>query len=118
MEKIVQSGRKGDGILRLNKNRLEFGAIESGRKCEGKNGQKYLSDSLKLSKMLRDMLVLLMSECNSDEQVVRELQTVGMLHDVNHFQLLTMDIPKGYICRTQRFDFHEVVSRINDPPLA
>lgn len=49
---------------------------------------------------------------------VRKLQTVGMLHNANRFQLLTLDVPKGYICRIRRFDFHEVASHINNPPLA
>ncbi|CAG8629399.1 11710_t:CDS:2, partial [Dentiscutata heterogama] len=111
-------GRKGDGVFRLNGDRLEFGAIEAGKKWEGKNGKKYITDSLKLSKMLRDMLVQLAKECNNDEQIVRKLQTVGMLHSANRFQLLTLDAPKGYICRIRRFDFHEVASHINNPPLA
>lgn len=34
--------RKGD-----DKDRLEFGAIEAGRKCEGKNGTKYVTDYVK-----------------------------------------------------------------------
>ncbi|CAG8701954.1 970_t:CDS:2, partial [Rhizophagus irregularis] len=111
-------GRKGDGIFRLKGDRLEIGGIEAGRKWEGKNGRKYLRDSLKLSKMLRDMLVQLIKECNGDEQIIRKLQTVGMLHSANRFQLLTMDIPNGYICRIKRFDIQEVAGQINNPPLA
>ncbi|CAB5389617.1 unnamed protein product [Rhizophagus irregularis] len=111
-------GKKGDGIFRLKGNRLEIGGIEAGRKWEGKNGRKYLRDSLKLGKMLRDMLVQLIKECNGDEQIIRKLQTVGMLHNANRFQLLTMDIPNGYICRIKRFDIQEVAGQINNPPLA
>ncbi|CAG8819835.1 41321_t:CDS:2 [Gigaspora margarita] len=62
-------GRKGDGVFRLNGDRLEFGAIEVGKKWEGRNGKKYITDSLKLSKMFRDMLVQLAKECNNDEQI-------------------------------------------------
>ncbi|PKC72595.1 hypothetical protein RhiirA1_490952 [Rhizophagus irregularis] len=111
-------GKKGDGIFRLKGDRLEIGGIEAGRKWEGKNGRKYLRDSLKLSKMLRDMLVQLIKECNGDEQIIRKLQTVGMLHSANRFQLITMDIPNGYICRIKRFDIQEVAGQINNPPLA
>lgn len=71
-------GRKGDGIFRLKGDRLEFGAIEAGRKWE----------------------------------------TVGILHSGNRIQLLTMDVPKGYVCRAQRLDFYEVAGRIIDSPLA
>ncbi|RIA96634.1 hypothetical protein C1645_368015 [Glomus cerebriforme] len=111
-------GRKGDGIFRLKGDRLEFGAIEAGRKWEDRNGRKYITDSLKLSKMLRDMLVVLIAKCKGNEQIAKQLQTVGMLHSGNRFQLLTMDVPMGYICRAQRLDFYEVAGRINDPLLA
>ncbi|GES87723.1 C2H2-type zinc finger transcription factor [Rhizophagus clarus] len=85
-------GKKGDGIFRLKGDRLEIGAIEAGRKWEGTNGRKYLKDSLKLSKMLRDMIVQLTKECNGNERIVR------------NYKLL-----ECYI---------EVASQINNPPLA
>ena len=68
--------------------------------------------------MLKDMLLQLISECDNNEQVIRKLQTVGILHGANKFQLLTMDTPKGYICRIQHFGFHEVFSCINESLLA
>ena len=43
---------------------MEFGAVETGRKWEGSNGTKYLKDSLKLNKMLKDMITNLISESN------------------------------------------------------
>ncbi|CAG8670614.1 3470_t:CDS:2, partial [Racocetra fulgida] len=60
-------GRKGDGIFRLKESRLEFGAIEAGRKWEA-----------------------------------------------NRLQLLTMDIPMGYISRIQHHEFREVTGSINN----
>jgi len=75
-------GRKGDGIFRLKGDRLEFGAIEAGRKWENKNGKKYINDSLKLSKMLRDMLVMFITACNDSEQIARQLQVLGILHSL------------------------------------
>ena len=47
-------GRKGDGIFRITTDRLELGAVEAGRKWKGLNRTKYLKDSLKLNKMLKD----------------------------------------------------------------
>src|SRR5581483_4152253 len=85
-------GRKGDGIFRLNGDRLEFVTIEAGKKWEGKSGRN-ITDNLKLSKMLRDMFVQLAKGCNDDEQIVRKLLTVGMLHSGNQFQLLMLDVP-------------------------
>ncbi|RGB21888.1 hypothetical protein C1646_94310, partial [Rhizophagus diaphanus] len=60
-------GRKGDGVFRLCKDRLEFGAIETGRKWEGPNGTKYLNDSLKLNKMMKDMIAQLTNICDGRE---------------------------------------------------
>ncbi|CAG8709457.1 10044_t:CDS:2, partial [Acaulospora morrowiae] len=47
------------GGMRLRKKRLEFGAIEAGRNWEGTKGAKILTDSLKMSKMLKDMINVL-----------------------------------------------------------
>nr|CAG8479123.1 2032_t:CDS:10 [Entrophospora candida] len=74
-------GRKGDGVFRLKGSRLEFGAIETGREWEGEHGKKYVKDSLKLCKMLHDMLVQLSKECNNDEKILRELQITGILNN-------------------------------------
>ena len=63
-------GRKGDGIFRLK------GDKQKGRK-------KNLNDSLKLDKVLRDMLVQLIEECNGDERIVRSLgccQSISTLY--------------------------------------
>ncbi|CAG8575774.1 990_t:CDS:2 [Acaulospora morrowiae] len=90
-------GRKGDGVFRLRKDRLEFGAIETGRKWEGKSGTKYMTDSLKICKMLKDMLNQLAIECDMKEDLVRKLQVVGILNGANRIQVMTVDLPKGYI---------------------
>nr|CAG8581599.1 8058_t:CDS:1 [Entrophospora candida] len=112
-------GRKGDGVFRLCKKRLEFGAIEAGRKWEGQHGTKYLTDSLKLCKMLKDMLAQLSTECDWIEDLVRKLQVVGILQGASRIQVITMDYPKGYIFRVQRRKVHEVAGRlIKSAPLA
>lgn len=79
-------GRKGDGVFISHTRRLEFGAIEAWRRWEGKSGDKYLRDSLKLSKLLKDMLRLLFSECGMVKNVIRELQVVGILQGANRFK--------------------------------
>ncbi|CAG8532821.1 23530_t:CDS:2 [Dentiscutata erythropus] len=110
-------GRKGDGIFRLKGSRLEFGAIETGREWEGEHGRKYIKDSLKLRKMLHDMLIQLSKECYNDENILRKLQTVGILNSANRLQLLTMDSPMGYVSRIQHHEFREVTGYINKPLL-
>ncbi|CAJ0840150.1 8429_t:CDS:2 [Entrophospora sp. SA101] len=81
---------RGEGM-----NRLEFGAIEAGRKWEETNGTKYMSDSLKY------------------------LRLIGILHGANRLQVLTVDHPKGYITRINRNNVQEVAGRLsNAKPLA
>ncbi|CAG8836243.1 10664_t:CDS:1, partial [Racocetra persica] len=88
-------GRKGDGVFRLHKDRLEFGAIEAGRDWEGQCGSKIITDSLKICKMLKDMLNQLAIECNMKENHVRKLRVVGMLQSGNRMQVITADLSKG-----------------------
>ncbi|CAG8788497.1 4999_t:CDS:2, partial [Dentiscutata erythropus] len=112
-------GRKGDGVFRLRKDRLEFGAIEAGRKWEGKSGTKYMTDSLKICKMLKDMLNQLAIECGMKEDLVRKLQVVGILNGANRIQVMTVDLPKGYITRIQRRKVYEIAGRLSkSKPLA
>ncbi|CAJ0746593.1 6608_t:CDS:2, partial [Entrophospora sp. SA101] len=112
-------GRKGDGIFRLRRNRLEFGAVEAGRKWEEINGTKYMTDSLKISKMLKDMLDKLIIECKMKEDLVKKLKVIGILHGANRLQVLTGDHPFGYITRINRNNIQEVSGRLtNSKPLA
>ncbi|CAG8813346.1 41774_t:CDS:2 [Gigaspora margarita] len=112
-------GRKGDGVFRLCNDRLEFGAIETGRKWEGNSGTKYMTDSLKICKMLKDMLNQLAIECGMKEDLVRKLQVVGILNGANRIQVMTVDLPKGYITRIQRRKVYEIAGRLSkSKPLA
>ncbi|CAG8762403.1 10456_t:CDS:2 [Cetraspora pellucida] len=112
-------GRKGDGVFRLRGDRLEFGAIEAGRKWEGQNGTKYLNDSLKLNKMMKDMIAQLITICDGREELVRKLEVIGILHGANRIQIITMDYPKGYISRVKHWKFYEVSGRLTKSnPLA
>ncbi|CAG8527891.1 13884_t:CDS:2, partial [Acaulospora morrowiae] len=104
---------RSDGIFRLRKKHLEFGAIEAGRNREGTKGTKLLTDSLKMSKMLKDMINALATECNMKEDVLRKLQIAGILQGANMMQVITVDLPKGYVTRIHRRKFYEVPGRLN-----
>ncbi|CAG8646100.1 22154_t:CDS:2, partial [Racocetra persica] len=106
-------GKKGDGIFRLCNKRLEFGAIEAGRNWEGTKGTKLLTDFLKMSKMLKDMINVLATECNMKEDVLRKLQIAGILQGANMMQVITIDLPMGYVTRIHRRKFYEVPGRLN-----
>ncbi|RIA85015.1 hypothetical protein C1645_831433 [Glomus cerebriforme] len=108
-----------DGVFRLSVDRLEFVATEAGRKWEGRSGTKYLNDSLKINKMLKDMIGKLAVACDEKEDLIRKLQVVGILHGANRIQLLIMDYPKGYISRVKHRKVHTVAGRLNkSEPLA
>ncbi|CAG8542635.1 13582_t:CDS:2, partial [Racocetra fulgida] len=93
-------GRKGDGVFRLHKGRLEFGAIEAGRNWEEIN-----------DKLIR--------ECKMKENLVKKLKVIGILHGANRLQVLTIDHPEGYITRINRNNVQEVAGRLtNSKPLA
>ncbi|CAG8637790.1 16015_t:CDS:2, partial [Racocetra persica] len=89
-------GRKGDGVFRLHKGRLEFGAIEAGRNWEEINGTKYMSDSLKISKMLKDMLDKLIREYHPEGYITRinrnNVQEVAEVLYARSITIATMDV--------------------------
>lgn len=112
-------GHKGDGVFRLHGNQLKFGAIKAGRKWEGKSGTKYLNDSLKIKKMLKDMIGQLVIACNGREDLTRKLQVVGILYGANRIQVLTMDYTKGHISCIKHRKVHEIAGRLDkSEPLA
>jgi hypothetical protein len=67
-----------DGVIRTTDSDFwEFGAIEGGGSFEGTTATKWLTDSLKLKRVLRDMLIELHKDVEDDK--VRHIQTVGIL---------------------------------------
>ncbi|CAG8552169.1 12236_t:CDS:2, partial [Acaulospora morrowiae] len=81
---------------------------EIGRKADGKFR---LNDSLKLSKMLRNMFVQLAKKCDDDEQTIGKLQMIGMLHSGNRFQLLTLDVPKDIFVELSVLTFRKLLAK-------
>nr|CAG8522199.1 4869_t:CDS:1 [Entrophospora candida] len=78
-----------------------------------------MTDSLKISKMLKDMLDKLITECKMKEDLVKKLKVIGILHGANRLQVLTVDHPFGYITRVNRNNIQEVSGRLtNSKPLA
>ncbi|RHZ75672.1 hypothetical protein Glove_212g30 [Diversispora epigaea] len=108
-------GHKSDGIFRLCGSHLEFGAIEVEKRWTG----DYPSISLKICKMLKDMVTQLSDECNYEESYLRQLQLVGIIHGPNKIQTMVMDCPKGYISRVIHRKVCEVSNQLTkSEPLA
>lgn len=89
--------------------------MEHGREFIGENGRKWCSDTLKVLKVLHDMLYQLQSEVDSPTALsqlqVMGIVTAGRYHPRNHcctadlliglewrYQFLRMSYAKGYIC--------------------
>lgn len=71
-------GRRNDGTIRERTGRCEFGLVEAAKKFE-ENSTKWLKESFKTPKIMRDMLVQLMSAVKNDDRA-KQLRTVGWLH--------------------------------------
>ncbi|RIA87204.1 hypothetical protein C1645_740297 [Glomus cerebriforme] len=108
-------GHRGDWILRAvgNGKKDEFGAGEAGKDWVDEYGTKYIRETgLKLPKTLKDMLVNLMERIKWNEEVRRQIQTIGIIHAGLTMTIVYADNPKGYICRFQRCDLMEVPDTI------
>ncbi|CAG8661834.1 9187_t:CDS:2, partial [Paraglomus brasilianum] len=104
-------GRRGDWILRAvgNGKKDEFGAGEAGKDWVDEHGTKYIREiGLKLPKTLKDMLVNLMERIKWNEEVRKQIQTIGIIHAGLMMTIVYADNPKGYICRFRRCDLMEV----------
>lgn len=88
IEKIVTSkknhrkkvGRKIDGIIYNVEHNLELGAIESARIFKDEYDRKYLHESFKLPKVLRDIYCDLVRFIKYDEEKSDSIQVIGILH--------------------------------------
>ncbi|CAG8544423.1 11317_t:CDS:10, partial [Paraglomus brasilianum] len=96
----VEIARRGDGIVRkfLHGSVLEFGGAEVGL-AEG---------SLKLPKMLRDMLMKLSEQVKWQQEIVSKLETIGYVHNGTVLMIMSIDNPVGYVTRVTRSDFFEI----------
>lgn len=71
-----KTGRRYDGVLRFND--IEIGAVEHARGYQGETGRKWREDTLKLAKVLHDMLTRVEPLVDSEE-AFKSLQVVGLV---------------------------------------
>ncbi|CAG8578243.1 1620_t:CDS:10 [Diversispora eburnea] len=69
-------GRKIDGIIYITNRLVEIGAIEGARAFGGVSDNKYLLESFKMPKTLRDMYSDLIKAVNYDDQKADKLQII------------------------------------------
>ncbi|CAG8587582.1 2774_t:CDS:2 [Diversispora eburnea] len=92
------TGRKIDGIIYTADGLLEFGAIEGARSFTGVSDNKYLNETFKMPKTLRDMYADLIRVINYDDQRADKLQVIGILHLGLWVQFVRLWRAGGSIC--------------------
>ncbi|CAG8673968.1 7940_t:CDS:2, partial [Acaulospora morrowiae] len=91
-------GRKIDGIIYITNRLVEIGAIEGARAFAGVSDNKYLLESFKMPKTLRDMYSDLIKAVNYDDQKADKLQVFGILHLGLYIQFARLWRAGGSIC--------------------
>ncbi|CAJ0839585.1 7469_t:CDS:2, partial [Entrophospora sp. SA101] len=94
---------------------LEFVCSEVEKFYEGPKGTKLLKESsLKIPKVLKDMLYDLHQHVNFDEDSLRKMETIGFAHAGLKVIMLRLDSPTGYVCRVLRTNMFEIPSNIKE----
>ncbi|CAG8604938.1 1103_t:CDS:2, partial [Acaulospora morrowiae] len=92
------TGRKIDGIIYTVDRLFEFGAIEGARSFSGVSDRKYLLETFKMPKTLRDMYAELLRAANYEDQKSDKLQVFGILHLGLWIQFARLWRAGGSIC--------------------
>lgn len=113
----MKIGSRLDGIIRtVEDDYYEYGAVEVARTFNGVTSTKWLGDSFKLAKALRDMLLRLHELVGNDQSIVKRLQVVGVATAGLSFQYIRMNHPSGYVCLLQREKLQQVPKAVHDLP--
>lgn len=77
----LKTGRRLDAIIRtVEDDYHEYGGMEVARSFRGVTSSKWLGDSFKLAKALRDMLFRLHELVDHDNTITKKLQVVGVFN--------------------------------------
>ncbi|CAG8697666.1 936_t:CDS:2, partial [Funneliformis caledonium] len=108
-------GRKIDGIIHIVDKPLEVGAIEGARSYSGVSDQKYLLETFKMPKTLRDMYAELMRALDYDDQKANKIQVIGILHLGLWIQFARLWRAGGSICIFRKDSLsHNVDSKFSE----
>ncbi|CAG8680021.1 12189_t:CDS:2 [Acaulospora colombiana] len=88
-------GHRIDGIVQNLVNNCEYGGIEVAKTCQGLHDRKQLGDSLKLTKLLKDIFHQQSGVVGYNEERVKKLEVVGLLHSRLQLQQFMMDFGGG-----------------------
>lgn len=77
----LKTGRRLDAIIRtVEDDYHEYGGMEVARSFRGVTSSKWLGDTFKLAKALRDMLFRLHELVDHDNDMAKKLQVVGVFN--------------------------------------
>lgn len=125
-------GHLYDGVLKIDGG--EAGAMEHAKKFTGDTSRKWVSDSLKVAKVLHDMLYHLEPRVNHSLPILKRLPMVGlvtggkcwncnpyfkaillMVSNIGlHCQLLRMNYAQGHICLLSADEPRVVPTQVKD----
>ncbi|KAL7270019.1 hypothetical protein RUND412_007284 [Rhizina undulata] len=115
--KRKQNGRRFDCIIKtIGENPYEFCAVEAAGKYEGEMSKKWHHDSLKLIKVLHDMLSRLERLIDNDDVILRKLCVTGIICAGLHCQILQLNYADGYTCVLSRTQIHRVPATVQGLP--
>jgi len=84
-------GHRINGIIQNIVNNYEYGGIEVTKTCQGPHDRKQLGDSLKLTKLLKDIFHQQSCVVDYNEEIVKKIEIVGLLHSRLQLQQFLMD---------------------------
>ncbi|KAA8894174.1 hypothetical protein FN846DRAFT_923174 [Sphaerosporella brunnea] len=110
----MKSGPRLDGIIRsVEDDSHEYGGMEVARTLDGgTSSTKWLRDTQKLVRALRDMLDRLHQIVEHEPTLVKKLQVVGFITAGRALMMLRLCHPKGYICVLKNERLLEVPSKV------
>ncbi|RPB12873.1 hypothetical protein P167DRAFT_146877 [Morchella conica CCBAS932] len=112
-KKRKRIGHLYDGILQLNGH--EVGVAEHARYFAGEKEKKWVADTLKVVKVLHDMLYHLQMHVHSDSpDGLGGLHVVGMVTAGWRCQFLRMVYGKGYICLLSTDDVRKIPTSVEN----
>ncbi len=107
-------GHRIDGIVQNIVNNYEYGGIEVAKTCRGPHDRKQLGDSLKLTKLLKDIFHQQSYVVDYNEEIVKKLEVVGLLHSRLQLQQFMMDFGGGSCLRLKKETTRSIPLHLGD----
>ena len=95
-------GHRINGIIQNIVNNYEYGGIEVTKTCQGPHDRKQLGDSLKLTKLLKDIFHQQSCVVDYNEEIVKKIEIVGLLHSRLQLQQFLIDFGDGSCLRLKK----------------